>query len=718
MSENTPGLSFEDMFSDRTPAIPAVEIEPAPRRPAARARPGRPGLRTRLSIGLAVGVLLLIVAAYMLVRQLTLLDQAVQVMRDETARLTLVLNIPGQLRELQLAALRGLPQQDAAQLADEVGGAVAALQGAHQGLEGAQLTLPEADPLRRATRDTLSGMESALSLAVQAVLDAEAGNWTAAETGIRMLNFPNRHVQQHIDELVGLSRERHLTAADQVTRLMRELISGPALLTGMVLVAGAFLMITSVRGVIRDVARLSSSAERISEGLLDARVPITREDELGQLALTFNEMAARLQITYDELEERVAERTSALQAANVALQRHAVQLEATADVSRAITSIFDVDDLLRSTVDLIRDRFGFYHAGIFLLDDTGEWAVLREATGEAGAQMIAEGHRLAVNETSMVGWTALHHQPRITLDVGEDAVRFANPLLPETRSEMTLPLMVGTHSIGVLNVQSSEEAAFDEADVQVLRSMAGQVAVAIENAQRVSEEAALLEATSPVYRAARRLATAASVDDILDTVLATVADTNVDGCLVGLFEPFGSTSPAEIRLLRSWRRDEQALAEPEAAVPVAGDRAFLDAYAKQWVATSGDSGPEPEAAEADVAGDGLRAVANFPLRAGGLPAGFFRVYQTTRRAAHEAPIPIPERLYETLSDQVSVALERALLADATRRRVEEETTLRTISDRLARAVDFDTVMQATVEELQRALGASAVRIEMGPPTGR
>ena len=716
MSENTSGLSFEDMFSDRTPAVPPAETERAPRRPAARAQPGYPSLRTRLSVGLAVGLALLVVAAYMLVRQLALLDEAVQVMRDETARLTLVLSIPGQLSELQLAALRGLSQQDAAQFADEVGPAVAALQGAHQGLEGAQLILAEGDPLQRATQETLSGIESALSLAVQAVLDAEAGNWVAAETGIRMLNLPNRNVQAHIDDLVTLSRERHLSAADQVTRLTRELVSGPALLTALVLVAGTFLMITSVRGVMRDVARLSSSAERISEGLLDARVPITREDELGRLALTFNEMAARLQLTYDELEERVAERTSALQAANAALQRRAVQLEATADVSRAITSILDVDDLLRATADLIRDRFGFYHAGIFLLDDAGEWAVLREATGEAGAQMIAQGHRLAVDETSMVGWTALHHEPRITLDVGEDAVRFAHPLLPETRSEMTLPLMVGTRAIGVLNVQSSEEAAFDEADVQVLRSMAGQVAIAIENARRVSEEAALLEATSPVYRAARRLATAASVDDILDTVLATVADTNVDGCLVGLFQPFGSSSPTEIRLLRSWRRDAKALVEPETAVPVTEDQSVLDAYAKQWVA-GGDGGPEATSAEAGIAGDGLRAVANFPLRAGGSPAGFFRVYRTARRAAREAPISIPQNLYETLSDQVSVALERALLADATRRRVEEETTLRTISDRLARAVDFDTVMQATVEELQRALGASTVRIEMGPPTG-
>jgi GAF domain-containing protein len=113
--------------------------------------------------------------------------------------------------------------------------------------------------------------------------------------------------------------------------------------------------------------------------------------------------------------------------------------------------------------------------------------VLREATGEAGAKMMAQAHRLAVEETSMVGWTALHRQPRIALDVGEDAVRFDNPLLPDTRSEMTLPLMVGERVLGVLNVQSDEEAAFGEDDVQVLQNMADQVAIAIENTRRLHE---------------------------------------------------------------------------------------------------------------------------------------------------------------------------------------------------------------------------------------
>jgi signal transduction histidine kinase len=200
-----------------------------------------------------------------------------------------------------------------------------------------------------------------------------------------------------------------------------------------------------------------------------------------------------------------ARRRRALQEANYMLQRRAMQLEASAKVGQVITSIFEMEDLLRQTVELVSNHFGFYHAGIFLLDEAGEWAVLQEATGRPGAQMKARGHRLAVGETSMVGWTALHRQPRIALDVGEDAVHFDNPLLPHTRSEMTLPLLVGDRVLGVLNVQSTEEAVFDEADVRVLQSMADQVAVAIENARRLAKVVENAHAYAAEHEAAERL---------------------------------------------------------------------------------------------------------------------------------------------------------------------------------------------------------------------
>jgi signal transduction histidine kinase/DNA-binding response OmpR family regulator len=146
-----------------------------------------------------------------------------------------------------------------------------------------------------------------------------------------------------------------------------------------------------------------------------------------------------------------------------------------------------VDELLDEAVHLVSERFGFYHAGIFLVDDEREYAVLRAASSEGGQTMLDRGHRLRVGEVGIVGYVAGSGKPRIALDVGKDAVFFDNPDLPQTRSEMAVPLVVRDETLGVLDVQSTDAAAFDEEDVAVLQTMADQVAVAIENARLLEE---------------------------------------------------------------------------------------------------------------------------------------------------------------------------------------------------------------------------------------
>ena len=205
------------------------------------------------------------------------------------------------------------------------------------------------------------------------------------------------------------------------------------------------------------------SGQRLSRALQKARQAARRWQELNQT-----------------LEQRVADRTRDL-------ERRSMQLQAASEVARDATTARELDDLLNRAVNLIRDRFAFYHAGIFLLDEDREYAVLRAATGEAGRQMLEQGHRLKVGEVGIVGYVTGSGRPRIALDVGADAVHFENPLLPETRSEMALPLQVGRQIIGALDVQSREPAAFDEDDVALLQTMADQLAVAIENARLLNQ---------------------------------------------------------------------------------------------------------------------------------------------------------------------------------------------------------------------------------------
>jgi signal transduction histidine kinase len=142
---------------------------------------------------------------------------------------------------------------------------------------------------------------------------------------------------------------------------------------------------------------------------------------------------------------------------------------------------------------MIRSHFDYYYVGIFLLDETRGWALLRAATGQVGAQLIEQGHRLPVGDSSMVGWCIANRTARIALDVGVDAVQFRNPLLPFTRSEMALPLITHGEVIGAMTIQSERAAAFSRVDLTSLQSLADQVANAIENARLFSERAALIE---------------------------------------------------------------------------------------------------------------------------------------------------------------------------------------------------------------------------------
>ncbi|MCK6582310.1 MAG: GAF domain-containing protein [Anaerolineales bacterium] len=183
------------------------------------------------------------------------------------------------------------------------------------------------------------------------------------------------------------------------------------------------------------------------------------------------------------------------------IERHAKLLKAAARAAKNITTILDPYELFQRTVDIICDEFGFYYAGVFLVDDARQYAVLRAGRGEAGRAMLREGHKLAIGGNSMIGASIANKKGRIALDVGEEAVFFENPHLPNTRSEMALPLVIADEVIGALTVQSTEEAAFHEEDIDALQTMADQLAVAIQNSKLHRQE----ERRSRLLRAANRV---------------------------------------------------------------------------------------------------------------------------------------------------------------------------------------------------------------------
>ncbi len=244
--------------------------------------------------------------------------------------------------------------------------------------------------------------------------------------------------------------------------------------------------------LISPILSLTRTSEQITQGDINASAQVTTQDEIGELATTFNSMNERVRDLVGSLEQRVAERTQAL-------ERRAIQLQAAADVGSTAARLRDLDELLRQATRLISQRFGFYHVGIFLLDERGEYAVLRATNSEGGQRMLARGHKLKVGQVGIVGYVSGSGQPRIALNVGEDSAFFNNPDLPATQSEMALPLIVGGKTLGALDIQSTQEAAFSQEDITTVKVLADQIAIAIENARLFSENRIALDTAQRAY---------------------------------------------------------------------------------------------------------------------------------------------------------------------------------------------------------------------------
>ena len=234
----------------------------------------------------------------------------------------------------------------------------------------------------------------------------------------------------------------------------------------------------------KPIVGLRDAAEKISRGDFTHRItkiPGTRE--LAELAIDFNAMTTNLSELINDLEQRVAERTADI-------ERKSDQLRAAAFIARQTAEVHDLASLLDIVVRLVSDQFGFYHTGIFLISEAGDEAVLQAASSEGGLRMIENGHSISVGSLGMVSSVLLQKRSRIFFDVGQDAVLFNNADLPMTRSEAVVPLVVRNKVLGVLDIHADKPQAFVPDDIEVLETLADQVAVAIENARLLDESQA------------------------------------------------------------------------------------------------------------------------------------------------------------------------------------------------------------------------------------
>ncbi|MGD2161916.1 MAG: GAF domain-containing protein [Anaerolineales bacterium] len=254
--------------------------------------------------------------------------------------------------------------------------------------------------------------------------------------------------------------------------------------------------------LLRPLGSLSELANRLAQGEWTYRVPVDRNDELGALAFSLNQMAEELSNVYRSLEDRVEERTR--------------QIRTASEVARAVISSPSLDDLLRRAVELIQQQFKFDYVSIFLIEEEGDFAQLREASGEIGGALKAQGYIIPVGSPSIIGWVTSNNQPRIVSELQSDAAALRRDLMPDTRSELALPLQTSGRVLGAIDVQSTVRDAFRQQDIEVLQTLADQLSAAILNARLAQLSATAADRARLVSEVTRELSGPMEVDEVLE----------------------------------------------------------------------------------------------------------------------------------------------------------------------------------------------------------
>lgn len=431
-----------------------------------------------------------------------------------------------------------------------------------------------------------------------------------------------------------------------------------------------FVSLRVTRAISRPINDLAETATRIADGHLELEANVGKIDEIARLASAFNNMTSQLRQTLESLELRVKERTTDLEQrtqdlenqsvelaeANAQVQRRVLQMEAISRVAKSIASVQNLQELLPFVTKVISEQFGFYHAGIFLVDSANEFAVLSAANSEGGQKMLDREHKLKIGQTSIVGDVVSTGKSRVVLNTEKDQVFSHNPDLPNTRAEMALPLRIGDRIIGALDVQSTEAGAFTEQDTEVLSTLADQVSIAIQNSRLFESTQKSLSEISTVYR-----------QTIKETWAKTIEDQEVSGY------KFGITGHRPLRDELKTDGVKQAM-EKDDLVILQGNK-------------------EPELA--------------IPIKLRGQTIGILNVRAPEGHTWKQNEINI----LRAVAERVAVSSENARLFEETTRRAERERTVASITTKIRSTNDPEEMLAIAVNEIKSALNARDIRIK-------
>lgn len=509
---------------------------------------------------------------------------------------------------------------------------------------------PQAVAQNRQISENLQLLGSELNQVVtKLVALAKNRRWATAQQlrHTELVSF-QRRFDEGLDQLAQNTQSEMAEVVAQAVQAQLQARTYWVITIALAVILAVVSSVLAIRSIARPVRTLIQQAQRVTTRDFNPVTPLNQKDEIGELSRAFALMTDWLRESYQTLEQRVFERTR--------------RLEAVATLSERVNAILHVEDLLVEVVNQTQSNFGYYHVHIYLINDTRDKLVVAAGTGQAGAEMTAKGHNIAVNASSLVARAARTGQVVWVEDVLETGDWLPNPLLPSTRSEMAVPIVVDGQVVGVLDVQEDDVAGFDEGDANLLRSLASQVGVAVRNARLFERvEIALAEAHRAQARYMDQAWDRSSIDHQGGKSLYTRADA-------------APVSPVKQQQFEEF--STQALTQFEPTVVPADDET----------------------------GQALLS----PVYLRDKKIGVMQIHSQKQKWSDD-----DLAIVQAVVDQLAQTADNLRLFEETRNRAGREQTIREITEKMRAATSMEKLVQTAAQELGKRLSAGHTVVELG-----
>jgi len=500
--------------------------------------------------------------------------------------------------------------------------------------------------------------------------------------------------------IVDQSQADNLAPVTQQTRVI-------LLIALLILVVAVVLSIFLAQTLTNPIVRLTAVASEIAGGNLAVQAQVDSKDEIGILATTFNKMSAQLKNTLDGLEQTVADRTKELESAREIMTKRAVELQSVAEISTQASVATSIDEMLQTVVDLTKSSYNLYHAHIYLLDATRTNLVLSAGAGEVGARMVREKRSIPLDhQRSLVARAARAGKGAISNDVTQEPDFLPNPLLPDTKSEMAIPISVGGSVLGILDIQADYINRFTDEDIALKTTLAQQVATSLENLRQYQISQKVARELGVVASVSTATATITDANHLLQEVVDRTKEAfNLYHVHIYLLNDAGDTlelaAGAGTVGKQMVSEGRQISLNSEKSLVARAARTRIGAVVND-VRADADFLPHPLLPE-------TRSEQAVPMIVGDKVLGVLDVQSEQLNRFTEIDVNINT----TLASQVAVALQNARTFSQAQGQTKRETMLNAIGQKIQSATSVEAVLQIAARELGRALDAPLTIAQLG-----